>query len=76
MKLVNYPVFSIANIVDRLFNRRFPIQSNVDKDIKIFVFQHFDTQLPECFADRTIYIPIDAGRILHKPIDIGIESFS
>ena len=69
MKLVNYPVFSIANIVDRLFNRRFPTQGNVGKDIKIFVFQHFDTQLPECFADRTIYIPIDAGRILHKPID-------
>ena len=69
MKPVSYPAFSIANIIDRLFNRRFPIPCNVDKDIKVFVFQHFNTQLPECFADRTIYIPIDAGRILHTPIN-------
>ena len=68
MKTVAYPFFSIAHVIDGLFNRSFPIPSNVDKNIKIFVFQHFNTRLPECFADRTMYIPIDAGRILHEPV--------
>lgn len=30
--------------------------------IKIFVFQHMLGLLPSCFADRSIYVPIQCGR--------------
>ncbi len=62
MKESCYPRFSIANLVDRLLNRRFVLPDKVDKDIKIFVFQHFNVELPECFADRSIYVPLQGGK--------------
>ena len=66
MKLVSYPFFSLANIIDHIANRRFSLPVNVDKDIRIFVFQHFETILPECFANSSIYVPIQCGRALHE----------
>lgn len=36
--------------------------------IKIFVFQHMLGLLPSCFADRSIYVPIQCGRAIHDAI--------
>jgi hypothetical protein len=36
--------------------------------IKMFVFQHMPSRLPECFDDKTIYTPIQCGRAINKPI--------
>lgn len=61
MTEARYPFFSIANLLDRLLNRRFQMSDNEGKNIKIFVFQHFSVELPECFADRSIYVPLHSG---------------
>ena len=37
-------------------------------DIRIFVFQHMQCQLPSCFADRKVYTPIQCGRAINAPI--------
>lgn len=37
-------------------------------DIKIFVFQHFPCGLPDCFSDRSVYVPIQCGRAINEPI--------
>lgn len=68
MKLIGYPFFSLANVVDHIVNKRFLLPKNIDKDIKIFVFQHFETILPDCFDDRSIYVPIQCGRALQDSI--------
>ena len=69
MEIVGYPLFSLANIADRVVNRRFPAPGKIHANIKIFVFQHFETKLPECFDDRSIYVPIHAGSTM-SDIDI------
>ena len=69
MEIVGYPLFSLANIADRVVNRRFPAPGKIHANIKIFVFQHFETKLPECFDDRSIYVPIHAGSSM-SDIDI------
>lgn len=54
-----------------LLNRHYDssdIKTAIAKDVKIFVFQHKPGHLPECFADRRIYIPIQGGRIVNAPI--------
>jgi hypothetical protein len=61
MKLVKYPSFTLSRIADIFINRRFDTPQKIDKDIKIFVFQHFNVELPECFENRTVYIPILGG---------------
>lgn len=40
-------------------------------DIKIFVFQHMPCSLPECFADREIYVPIQCGRAINEKL-VGV----
>lgn len=76
MQQVNHPFFTFTYFIDKLVNRRFGLPSVVDKDIKIFVSQHFKTELPDCFANRDIYHPIDCGRASHVPIEglIGDDS--
>ena len=61
MTTSGYPLFSIANLVDIFVNRNFGLPKKVNKDVKIFVFQHFPVRLPECFENRAIYIPIHGG---------------
>ena len=38
-------------------------------NIKIFVLQHAPVELPSCFADRTIYVPMQCGAISNPPIE-------
>lgn len=37
-------------------------------NIRIFVFQHTPCQLPACFADKSIYTPIQCGRAINQAI--------
>lgn len=37
-------------------------------NIKIFVFQHFPCRLPNCFADDSIYVPMQCGRAINAAI--------
>lgn len=36
--------------------------------IRLFVFQHMPCRLPDCFADKSIYTPIQCGRAVNKEI--------
>lgn len=65
MKQVHYPWFTFSFFIDKMINRRFCIPSKVNKDVKIFVSQHFKTELPQCFSNRAVYVPIDCGRASH-----------
>lgn len=38
-------------------------------NVKIFVLQHAPCELPDCFADRTVYTPIQCGRSVNPPIE-------
>lgn len=61
MKLVKHRPFTLSRIVDMFINRRFEPPQKVDKNIKIFVFQHFKVELPKCFENRSIYVPVLGG---------------
>jgi len=37
-------------------------------EVKIFVLQHAPCELPSCYSDRGVYVPIQCGRALHDPI--------
>ena len=50
-------------------NRHFEHPGEGNANIKICVFQHFKCMLPSCFENRSIFIPIQAGRALSEPID-------
>lgn len=41
----------------------------LEKGVKIFVLQHKPGKLPECFAEKRIYIPLQAGRAINPCID-------
>ncbi|MBR2773071.1 MAG: DUF4422 domain-containing protein [Bacteroidales bacterium] len=43
------------------------------KEIKIFVFQHTPCQLPQCFSDRSIYVPVQCGRAINEKIPGTID---
>ena len=62
MKLVKYHPFTLSRVADIFLNRKFDLPEQIDKDIKIFVFQHFKVDLPECFKNRSVYIPILGGK--------------
>lgn len=61
MKLIRHSLFTLSGWVDMFMNRRYKAPENIDKDIKIFVFQHFKVDLPTCFDNRAVYIPIQGG---------------
>ena len=42
-------------------------------NVKIFVLQHAPGKLPDCFADKTIYRPIQCGSALHAPIEDALR---
>lgn len=51
-------------------NRRFPDEGRIcGRNVRIFVLQHAPCKLPECFADRNVYVPLQCGRALHPAIE-------
>lgn len=59
----------IGGLIMYGLNRHFEHPGEGNANIKICVFQHFKCMLPSCFENRSIFIPIQAGRALSEPID-------
>lgn len=76
MKSASYPFLSLAYAADKLCNASFGMPVRSGKDVKIFVFQHFEAPLPDCFSNRDLYVPVNAGAAVHGPVEgaIGDDS--
>ena len=55
---------------DNFFNRPFPlVDACPDKNAKIFVLHHRPEKFPNCFANSSLYVPIQCGRALGEAVN-------
>jgi len=58
----------IGGILVKAMNRHFDSIGTGKAKVKILVAQHFPCDLPSCFDNRDIFVPIHSGRALAEPI--------